>query len=254
MLKAKSKQTTIVDYSTELRNAILESVHSIDRNFLSLARNLHDVFKIRKYMDWGFATYEDYVNTELQFSYRKAKHLTNVWEKVEELDLDHAKVEEIGWSKAAEIIKVMDKDNADEWLEKARESSFHALEDEVKDVKGRKSRAEGKPTKMVLNIDENIYGIMEDAIIEAKRIHDTDDNMIALSQICGEWLLIKSQTPVKATIDDYILFVNRSFGVNLVLGNPAPVKQEKKIEEPPPFKVEDDDDDDFVDVDGLLDD
>jgi hypothetical protein len=99
---------------------------------------------------------------------------------------------------------------------------------------------------MVLNIDDADYGIILDAVNEAKRIHETEDNVVAVSLICGEWLLIKSKNPVIATLDDYVKFIQRTFGVTLTHGFVTEPKKKKEIVEEP-IETEDD-----VDLDGIL--
>jgi hypothetical protein len=241
MLKTKNKNNQqssgeVVGGEAALRAEIITIKDSIESGFLVLARDLHEVFMAKMFVGWGFPTYESYIKTELDFSYRKAKFLTDIWQKVEELGLSHDKITKMGWSKAVELIKVLTPDNADLWLEKAGGLSLAKLEAAVKDELNRTGNdTKPKVNIMTFKLDAADAGIVGDALTEAKRIHDTDNDVLALSQICGEWLIFKGKTPVRTSIEDYIVFLERSFGVRLGVVNaaePVPKKKMVKKEEP----------------------
>lgn len=64
--------------------------------------------------------------------YRKAMNLIDIYYKVNKFGIDPVKVQEVGWSKFAKIVQVMDEDNANDLVELAENSTVATLSDEIK--------------------------------------------------------------------------------------------------------------------------
>ena len=104
----------------------------------------------------GYGSFGEYVESELEFSIRKAHMLITMhwWYSIEQHGdqklLQGAR--EIGWTKAYHLVKVIDPTNADQWLMLAKKSTERSLAQQVRaalnaagKTKGRRVRAT-KPT------------------------------------------------------------------------------------------------------------
>lgn len=83
----------------------------------------------------SYEKFEDYVEGEVDFQYRKAKQLMAVWywfaKKIGSPKVSE-KIKEIGWTKAAALVGVVDERNVDVWVDKARRLNTTKLQQECK--------------------------------------------------------------------------------------------------------------------------
>jgi hypothetical protein len=245
MMKLK-QETLQTQADTLIRDRILTNKKLMDKTFLELGDDLSAVSKNSVYRMWGYPHFKAYIDQELQFSKRQAYYLIEIWDLVEGLDLDKEKVEEIGWTKMTLILKVMTVENADIWLEKAQNLSWSKLEAEVKAALGVDTKS--KLVKLTFHLEAGDAAIITEALEESKRIHETDSDGLALLQICGDWTILRQNSPDKITVKDYILYVQKAFGVKLLAPFEEVVEHPKDKEDVEDFNPEEDDDD----VDALL--
>lgn len=70
-----------------------------------------------------YEKFSEYVESEVGFQYRKAKYLMSTWywfaKKIGSPRVSE-KIKEIGWTKAAALVGVVDEKNVDAWVEKAK--------------------------------------------------------------------------------------------------------------------------------------
>jgi hypothetical protein len=225
--EAKVKQET--ESEAVIRDRIVANRKLADTTFLILARDLSGVYRNKLYRFWGYPHFKAYVDQEIQFSYRKAWNLIEINDKTEDLNLDQAAVDIVGWSKMAILAPILTAENADVWLERAKGLPWTKLEAEIKDSRtGIISSPEQKPTTMTFKLDAGDASIIADALEESKRIHETESEVTALLQICGEWTILRNNTPIQATVEDYIAFIAKSFGVNVVVPGGVPKKEVKQ--------------------------
>jgi len=83
--------------------------------------------KLYRRIGKGYETFKEYVEEELDYSFRSAQYLAAIywWFSVQlaaRPDLAE-RVETLGWTKARELIGIVDVDNADEWFELASKST-----------------------------------------------------------------------------------------------------------------------------------
>lgn len=81
--------------------------------------------------------------------YRKAMHLINIYYNFNLYNIDADKVAELGWTKCSKIAQVMTKDNAEELIELAGESSVADLSSTIQESYKDVSNAKGEVRKKV---------------------------------------------------------------------------------------------------------
>lgn len=219
--KTKTR-TSSVEISREdvVRQQIKNTYQAIDRGFLDLSSLLSEAYHNDYHVRWGFDRFEEYCNNELDVHYRKAMDLVGIWDKVKELDLPRSEVESLGWSKMRNIASVINEKNQADWLEKARTMSARDVADAVKVVRrkadnGVSSGEVPSVHVMKLVMSDAEASLILDAIDEAKRLCETDNSVVALGMICQDWSEIRGAIPQRATIEDHLRFLEKTYSVEL---------------------------------------
>ena len=87
--------------------------------------------------DRCFLNFDEYVDAELSMHRRKAYYLVSIYAKlVVELGLPMEVLEGLNWSKAKELIPVIDEDNWLDLLDKVQEMTVAQVKEMVQDMKG----------------------------------------------------------------------------------------------------------------------
>jgi len=219
--------------TTNIREEVLNLKNTIDRAFIKMARMLYDIRVNELYVGWGYSNFESYVKGELDYSYRKAAYLVDLWEKMRNLHISAERVESLGWTKCVELSRVITENDASFWIERAENLTFRDLAYEVKQVVD-KTYEDSRPhyTIMKLRFDNADITPISDALDDAKRIYETNDIALALSQICLDWLQLQGKVPRASTLDDYIRYLYKVYNVALV---PTPISQ---VDNPDLLKVD----------------
>lgn len=126
---------------TGIRDRVIRVRDRMTDDYFEIGRLLYRINKDGLFKQWSgpdgkpYERFEDYVEAEVSFKFRKAKHLMSIWwwfaEQLADPDV-MTKVRGIGYSKAAALVGVVDSDNVDVWVSKANEMTVNALEHEVK--------------------------------------------------------------------------------------------------------------------------
>lgn len=112
--------------AAEHHQAMLDLQAKYESTYFEMARHLYEISLKRLYRAascGGFGTFEEYVES-LGMHIRKAKQLITLWwwygieQRADPRLLNGA--HEIGWTKAAELVRVVSPENADEWFDVAR--------------------------------------------------------------------------------------------------------------------------------------
>lgn len=124
-----------------LRNRVIDLRDRMTDDYFEIGKLLYRIAKenyYRLYQDGDGNYYEkfsDYVEREVDFQFRKAKYLMSIWwwfdQELHDPDV-FRKVKEIGWTKAAMLVGVVDTKNVDVWVQKAKELRVKELNEEVK--------------------------------------------------------------------------------------------------------------------------
>jgi hypothetical protein len=109
---------------------VLELLKQYEETYFAMAQALYEVKaeKLYRSLDGGYATFDDYCQRGVGMDVRKAKYLTRIWwwygveQKANPKLLEGA--QEIGWSKAKELIEVIDGRNASRWFRLASEMNL----------------------------------------------------------------------------------------------------------------------------------
>jgi len=120
----------------DVRRMIIDQVGKANASNREIARLLAPVYQRSLWARWGFKNFEEYCGADLGLHYRKAIYFVNIWlwyaENVTRDDVTDAVWNEIGWSKAKELVGIITDENADHWIQLARDFSFTQFAEECK--------------------------------------------------------------------------------------------------------------------------
>ncbi len=97
----------------------------------------------------GKGGWADFVSNELNLEYRKAQYLVDIYAKFNKYGVGGDVVAELGWTKAAQVSRVMDEGNAAELVELAQASSVEDLKDTVRETYAVKGGTPGERVKRI---------------------------------------------------------------------------------------------------------
>ncbi len=97
----------------------------------------------------GKGGWADFVSNELNLEYRKAQYLVDIYAKFNKYGIGGEKVAELGWTKSAQVSRVMTADNAEELIALADESSVEDLKDTVRESYTTKGAVNGERVRRI---------------------------------------------------------------------------------------------------------
>lgn len=210
----------------DLRREVIEAKSESEAAYWRLAGALFIVWNESAYEEWGYSSFNDYVDSELDMQRRKAQYLVAIagWFGDQNDDVQ-AWVKGIGWTKARELVGVVDDDNAREWKDIAESSSLRELTVAVKEHKtggstggeGESSASEDRPKPKRFMLFEGQMDNVESALAQSKIAAGTDKDGHALDMICTEYL---AQNGVLTTLQDYLTRVESVIGKKLIAFEP----------------------------------
>lgn len=105
----------------DIRKRVLLRKGSIDQQYLEMGRDLFDIYYNKKYLDWDYETFTDYVFNEVGYADSTADKFRYLWKKyVMELGIAPDRLHGVGYAKADMLKPIITNKNADDWLDKAR--------------------------------------------------------------------------------------------------------------------------------------
>lgn len=124
-----------------VRIRVIQLRDQMSEGYFEMGRLLHRISKQGLYAQWcrpdgqRYDSFGEYVEHEVEFKLRKAKNLMSIWwwfaEKLNDPALAE-KVKDIGWTKASALVGVVNTNNADAWIERAKGLKLKELESETR--------------------------------------------------------------------------------------------------------------------------
>lgn len=124
-----------------IRDRVPKLKKMLEQGYLMFARDVWSIYHRKLYIQWGYETYDDYIETEVGVSKDSAYRARLLFEtftmkcgvRPEELD-------GIGRARATMIRPLVTKTNARDWIEAAKELSWSEFNDKVQKAKRKKKK------------------------------------------------------------------------------------------------------------------
>lgn len=128
-------------WSSKVRKRARQLAQDLDTGYMELAQILYDVWdtpmdndpnKGPIYKQWGFDSFAQWADEDLNIQKRKAERLRAIWYTLEVelagMDVDLKKrIISLGVSKVRELVRILDMDNAEGWVGIAEKASYPVL-------------------------------------------------------------------------------------------------------------------------------
>lgn len=216
----------------DIRRMILKQISKTDQALREIAKLLFAVYQRSLFTRWGFKNFQEYVESDLGFKYRKANYLVNIWswytENVHREDVIDAIWNEIGWTKAKELVGVITDENADHWLQRARELSAVQLAEEARkylqleggdDGSGKSSGGDGFKS-MSFKLAEDQKENVDEALKLAEAMSGSDKKGHNLDLICTNFMATNADSLARNVLD-FLSTIEKQYGVMLLAVRPS---------------------------------
>lgn len=217
-----------------LRTHISSLKQRIDATHMELAGCLEYAFEVQAFRDWGFPTWRDYIEGELEISIRKAEYLQRNWRWFAKIIKDPSvrqKIEEIGWTKASLLVGVVDESNVDHWVKTAKQNNRDKLKQIVNNAKAGSKEKDGgniklgKPevfTNMTFRLTPEQKENIESALDLAGQIAESDKPGHLLDMICTSFVADNrfQIAPGQKMLQHYLYKIEAILGTKFIVVDP----------------------------------
>jgi len=222
----------------DVRENVLALRRKTEESYWELSIALHEVYTSSYYVAWGFESWKDYVETELDFRTRKAQYLVGIQEWFGKMKPNVQQwVRELGWTKAKELTGVVTNDNASQWRRDIEGKSYremmvlvdrHKQEKRLEAQSGPPASATFEPTapgedereiftKRSYQLAPAQVENVDLAFQKAKELAESDKEGNVLDLICSDFLQGHVGTP---NVKDAIAQLERQVGLKLIAWDP----------------------------------
>lgn len=196
MIDEKSGKRLSITEAVRKITKVLVTIH--DKAKISLAEMLYQIYTKEYFKTWGFDNFQNYTESELDFQYRQAKYLIDIWDilvekrkipvevlrkhswtKLREIVGKAAKYDEVSLEDVKTLIEDSDKMTVEEVIYKAREVAY----------KSSASEKVAEPThRVTFTLFEEQYKNVKKAIDAAEEITGSSKPGSSLDLICTEFI------------------------------------------------------------------
>lgn len=185
IMKAPTKKEIV-----SLRERAKELVREIDRCQIELAEILYKVKYHQLWKQWGYKSFNDYVNRELSLRTGKSFYLIQIYQKlIIDAKVKKEEIKEIGWSKVKEIAPIITENNKQELLLKVKQDCVEELSEEVREIKNTIVEENTEPLHIIrFGLYETQYQLWKTAIEKAMKLTNSENMNQIVECILHEFL------------------------------------------------------------------
>lgn len=208
----------------DVRAEVQDLRRQAEESYWDLSVGLHKVYTNSYYIAWGFQSWNEYVEADLDFQPRKAQYLVSIQEwfgrmKPEVQDW----IRSMGWTKAKELVGVVNNDNAADWRSRLDGKSYKDMMGELKgpspdgtdegNVTTLNPQSEDKATRKAFGLFPDQMESVTAALKKAMEIAGSDKEGHALDMICVDFLSTNGGID---NLQDLLSKIERQTGVSLI--------------------------------------
>ncbi len=211
--------------SKQLRQDVADCRRNVEDAYWRLSQLLFKVYDESTYREWGYATWREYVEQELEFGMRKAQYLVSIAEWVKGLSDDVQNwVATLGWTKAKELTGKVTNANATEWKKKVEGKTVAEIqaalkssgENEEEDDKPKKNRGD-RPHKLSFSLFPEQSDNVSAALTKAEELSGSGKPGHNLDMICLDYMTTNGTT---LDTSDYLKRIESQVGLRLLAFDP----------------------------------
>lgn len=189
MKKKEQKKETIFSDMEKKRDKIKSLLQDIDGNWFDLSLELYDTYSSKFYIAWGFESFRDFVELDLQLEYRIAMYRVKMAKAISLYEIEKEQVIDIGWTKFKELLPYLSENEKknEKLFELARKLTVKELQAKLK----KKSNAKKESIRLSFSFNPEQYELVEEALELGKETFGIEDKNRILEAIISEWLSMK---------------------------------------------------------------
>jgi hypothetical protein len=207
----------------QLRENIQEIVRAQSDSYFELAEHITKAFEVAAHRDWGFARWDDFVESELHMSVRKAQYLMSIhnwFGKVIKSEYVTGLMKELGWTKTKILVSVVDEENALEWAKRAKKMTCTQLEEFIKQLKSGAPDEGGASELKTVNFRLHPAQVqaLQDALDVAEGIAENNKKGNCLALICDDFTASNrfNMRPGRKMIELYLERISNQLSLNIM--------------------------------------
>lgn len=205
----------------DLRRQILALRDKSESSAWELGVVLEEAYSNDRYRSWGFDSWTEYVEQELDINLRKAQYLVKLQKWFATMTPAIQKwIMDLGWTKARMLMHVVDKTNAAEWKNRVTgktvaeiEEMLKANRDSVSSEGGGSDDSSEKARRRSFALFPDQDEIVTKALEKASEIAESEKEGHLLSLICMDY--IANATDI-FTRDDFLKGIERNLGLKIL--------------------------------------
>lgn len=199
--------------SKALREKALTLKQSINRASIELAEVLHEIYHAELWRGYGFNSFAQYTESELEVGYRSAMYSVRIIEAVLRYNISLTQARELGWGRLRAILPHITELNVNTLVDMASKKSVRDIQKELSEhgeiVEGHEYH------RITLLCSDSESSVIYDALDEAKKRINTESSGSAIGFIAQEWLMTNEGDVSQVSLDQIIEFAYRNYGVTL---------------------------------------
>jgi hypothetical protein len=235
------------EWSARVRSKARKLARVIETGYMGLAELLYaidaipvdgDQNKGAIYVQWGYDSFGEYVEQELNVQRRRAERLKTIWRRVqvELADMDESlrrRLIDLGWSKVRELVRVINLENAEKWIETAEGMNYQRVALAVKMAlsKTEEEDSDGadppEDVEKLKVINFHLFPEQQDIVVQAleraSQLSGSEKKGHNISLVCMDFLAnndFKLANDPQARLK-YIAKLEDLMGIRLVMVDPS---------------------------------
>lgn len=197
---------------SQLRNRALSLRRKINMAAIELAEVIHRIYHSEAWKEFGYETFKEYTESELEIGYRSAMYSVRIVATMRTHNITMTQAKQLGWGRLRAILPHITERNVGSLLSMASEKSVREIESNFSETE---DSAIPETHNIIVKCSASEASVIFDAIDEAKRRLDTDSTSSALEFLAQEWLFANEGEVSQLSLDDIIKFCDRNYGIKV---------------------------------------
>ena len=223
---AEEAQENVTVAHDDVRRQVLSLRDKTDEDYWSLSVVLREVHDNDYYREWGFDSWKEYVEQEVDIHIRKAQYLVKLQSWFDGMTPAIQKwIRALGWTKARMLMHVVTQENAQDWKNRVADKTVSEIkemlegdkdsegEDGAVSESGSSETPDDKSHKFKATLMGTQWETVQSALEKAKEAGETDKDGQALSLICVDYLATNTNI---LTRTDMMEQYEKIWGVKLI--------------------------------------
>ena len=232
------KDMPIAARTKAVREVAQKVTHMEDRLHSVMGEMLYEISSNRYWKNWkykdeesgekvAFTTFDEYIEKECEVKRRTAYYYISVYEKfIIELGIPAAKMRTLEWSKAKELIGIINKENWSKLLADIKGMTVRQVRSYVADKKGvalpKGEVSTDTKNRLTFQLTDEQYESVQQALKVAESLTTSDKQGNLLDTICTSFVAESGGSGIEAgliKLDTILRSLERTFAVTLELKN-----------------------------------